>query len=48
VASDRAIKAGAKALFAPADQPYSDRNAGVEDPAGNQWYLATRLAHVSQ
>lgn len=47
-AYDRAIEAGAKSLFAPADQPYGDRNAGVEDPAGNQWYLAARLADVSQ
>jgi len=43
----RAIKAGAKSLFAPADQPYGDRNAGVEDPFGNQWYLAMRAGDVS-
>jgi uncharacterized glyoxalase superfamily protein PhnB len=40
---ERAIKAGAKSLSAPADQPYGDRNAGVEDPFGNQWYIATRV-----
>ncbi len=38
-----AIKAGAKSLRAPADQPYGDRNAGVEDPFGNTWYMATRV-----
>ena len=43
----RAIKAGAKSLFAPADQLYGDRNAGVEDPFGNQWYLAMRAGDVS-
>jgi PhnB protein len=45
-AYERAIKAGAKSLSAPADQPYGDRNAGVEDPFGNQWYLATRSNNV--
>jgi uncharacterized glyoxalase superfamily protein PhnB len=44
----RAIKAGAKSLFAPADQPYGDRNAAVEDPFGNQWYMAARVKDVSQ
>jgi uncharacterized glyoxalase superfamily protein PhnB len=47
-AYDRAVKAGAKSLSAPADQPYGDRNAGVEDPFGNQWYLAARVKDVSQ
>lgn len=46
-AYERAIKAGAKSLSAPADQPYGDRNAGVEDPFGNQWYLAARAKDVS-
>jgi PhnB protein len=43
---ERAIKAGAKSLFAPADQPYGDRNAGVEDPFGNQWYIAARVKNM--
>jgi PhnB protein len=47
-AYERAVKAGAKSLSAPADQPYGDRNAGVEDPFGNQWYLAMRSNNVSQ
>ncbi len=46
-AYERAIKAGAKSLSAPADQPYGDRNAGVEDPSGNQWYMAARVKDVS-
>jgi PhnB protein len=46
-AYERAIKAGAKSLFAPADQPYGDRNAGVEDAFGNQWYLASRVKDVA-
>jgi PhnB protein len=47
-AYERAVKAGAKSLSAPADQPYGDRNGAVEDPFGNQWYLAARVKGVSQ
>ncbi len=44
-AYQRAIAAGAASLYAPMDQEYGDREAGVKDPAGNHWYLAThRLA----
>jgi PhnB protein len=40
----RALKAGATSLREPADQPYGDRIGGVEDPTGNQWWVAKRLA----
>lgn len=43
----RAIEAGAKSLMEPADQFYGDRNAGVEDPAGNHWWIATHIEDVS-
>jgi len=39
-----ALDAGAESLYAPVDQPYGDREAGVRDVAGNQWYIATRQA----
>ena len=39
----RALAAGAKSLQAPVDQPYGDRYAGVVDPQGNYWYLATHI-----
>lgn len=39
----RAIAAGAESLSPPVDRPYGDREAGVKDPTGNIWYLATRL-----
>jgi PhnB protein len=39
----RALEFGASSLSEPADQPYGDRTAGVKDPFGNQWYLATQL-----
>jgi len=37
----RAIAAGARSLGEPIDQPYGDREAGVADPFGNYWYIAT-------
>lgn len=42
---DRAMKAaGSKSLSAPKDQVYGDRSGGVEDPFGNQWYIATPIS----
>lgn len=43
----RAIDAGARSLMEPADQFYGDRNAGVEDPQGNQWWIATHVEDVT-
>jgi uncharacterized glyoxalase superfamily protein PhnB len=43
----RALQAGAKSLMEPADQFYGDRNAGVEDPSGNYWWIATHIEDVS-
>jgi PhnB protein len=44
----RAREAGAVALMGamgePADRPYGERSAFVEDAFGNYWYIATRLA----
>jgi uncharacterized glyoxalase superfamily protein PhnB len=37
----RAIQAGASSTHEPVDQPYGDREAGVKDPCGNYWYIAT-------
>jgi PhnB protein len=37
----RAIEAGAISTHAPVDQPYGDREAGVKDPFGNSWFIAT-------
>lgn len=37
----QALKAGATSLYAPMDQPYGDRDCGVQDVGGNQWYLGT-------
>jgi uncharacterized glyoxalase superfamily protein PhnB len=40
----RALAAGAISLAAPADQPYGERSAGVQDPFGNQWYVGAPIA----
>ncbi len=46
-AYQRALQAGATSLSEPADQPYGDRNAGVKDAFGNQWYIATHVKDVA-
>jgi PhnB protein len=38
-----ALAAGATSLFPPADQPYGDRMAAVQDGLGNSWYFAARI-----
>lgn len=43
----RAVAAGAKSVMEPANQFYGDRNAGVEDSNGNQWWIATHVEDVS-
>jgi PhnB protein len=37
----RAVEAGGISLHAVTDQPYGDREASVQDPVGNHWYIAT-------
>ena len=39
----KALAAGATSLWEPADQPYGERNAGVADPWGNQWFPAKTI-----
>jgi len=43
----RALAAGATSMMEPADQFFGDRNAGVKDPCGNLWWLATRKETLS-
>jgi uncharacterized glyoxalase superfamily protein PhnB len=43
----RALAAGATSIEEPKDQSYGDRNAGVRDPFGNEWYIATHLRDVA-
>jgi uncharacterized glyoxalase superfamily protein PhnB len=42
----RAMQAGGTSLLEPADMFYGDRNAGVKDPAGNYWWIATHKEDV--
>ncbi len=44
---ERALKAGATSVREPADQFYGDRNAGVQDASGNQWWVAVHKEDVS-
>lgn len=39
----RALRAGAASIDPPSDRPYGERGAGVTDPAGNSWFIATPL-----
>jgi len=43
-----ALKAGGKEIMPPTDMFYGDRSGGVTDPAGNQWYIGTRIEEVSE
>lgn len=43
----QAIAAGAESLRESADQFYGDRSAGVKDPFGFQWRLATHIRDIS-
>lgn len=37
----RALAAGATSVYQPTDQPYGDREGGVQDSGGNYWFIAT-------
>ncbi len=43
----KAIQAGAKSIEQPVDQFWGDRSGVVEDPAGNQWWIATHKEDMS-
>lgn len=43
----KALDAGAKSVNEPANHYYGDRNAGVMDPAGNMWWIATHIEDVT-
>ena len=43
----RAVEAGGVSMMEPANQFYGDRNAGIKDPAGNLWWIATHIEDVS-
>lgn len=42
----RAVDAGAKVLFPPADRFYGNRECGIADPFGIVWWVASRFEIV--
>jgi PhnB protein len=44
----RALEAGGTSLEEPVDQFYGDREAGVKDPTGNVWWIATHKLGPAQ
>jgi len=42
----KALSLGASSLREPANQFFGDRSAGVQDTAGNQWWIATHVEDV--
>jgi len=42
----QAVSAGAKVIRPVEDQFYGDRTAGLEDPFGHKWFLATHVRDV--
>jgi uncharacterized glyoxalase superfamily protein PhnB len=43
----RALRGGAASVYEPADRFYGDREAGVRDPCGNVWFIATHVEDVT-
>ncbi|MFT5824071.1 MAG: PhnB protein [Crocinitomix sp.] len=43
----RAIENGGTSVFEPSDQEFGDRQGGIEDPAGNYWWISTRLTETN-
>lgn len=41
---EQALRMGAVPLMEPNDRPHGDRMAGVKDPCGNVWWIATNRA----
>ncbi|MEM1302272.1 MAG: VOC family protein [Pseudomonadota bacterium] len=39
-----ALASGATAIMTPNIRPHGDRMAGITDPCGNTWWIATRIA----
>ncbi|MDR3683442.1 MAG: VOC family protein [Geothrix sp.] len=43
-----ALAAGGVSVLEPSDQFYGDRNAGIQDPWGNNWWIATHIEDVDE
>jgi len=43
---EKAIKSGGIEIFPPEDMDYGDRQGGIQDPAGNYWWISKRLTEA--
>ena len=43
-----AVRAGGRVVLEPTDQFYGERSGAVEDPSGNQWWIATHTEDLSR
>lgn len=43
----RALQAGCSSTMEAADQFYGNQNAGIKDPCGNIWWIATHKEDVA-
>jgi uncharacterized glyoxalase superfamily protein PhnB len=43
----QAMAAGGLSVMEPMTHFYGDRNAGVKDPSGNVWWIATHVEDVA-
>jgi uncharacterized glyoxalase superfamily protein PhnB len=43
----QAITAGGTSLMEPEDVFYGERQAGIEDPAGNRWWISARTEELT-
>lgn len=41
IAFSKALSAGAISTMEPNERPHGDRMAGIKDPCGNIWWIAT-------
>ncbi len=39
-----ALSAGAVSIMAPNERPHGERMAGIKDPCGNIWWIATHAS----
>jgi PhnB protein len=44
----KAVAAGGESIMEPNNMFDGDRNGGVTDPCGNQWWIGTRIEEVSE
>ncbi|MBF2016657.1 MAG: VOC family protein [Rivularia sp. T60_A2020_040] len=44
---ENALRAGGSSIMEPKDEFYGDRAAGIKDPTGNHWWIATHQEDVS-